>query len=148
MFKITLWDRYYLLLFLNDGTKKQRVSKAFLGSHRASSMAQQVKNLPAMQETQESWAWSIGWEIPWRRKWQPTPAFLCGESHGQRSLVDYSPWDHRESDMTEVTAHRITHTTCKYTVPDFELPSSKNRAYTSWHCASFLIQKIFSILLA
>ena len=30
----------------------------------------------------------------WRRKWQPTPVFLPGESHGQRSLVDYSPWGH------------------------------------------------------
>ena len=30
--------------------------------------------------------------IPWRRKWQPTPGFLPGKSHGQRSLVDYSPW--------------------------------------------------------
>ena len=30
-------------------------------------------------------------KIPWRRKWQPTPVFLPGESHGQRSLVDYSP---------------------------------------------------------
>ena len=30
--------------------------------------------------------------IPWRRKWQHTPVFLPGKSHGQRSLVDYSPW--------------------------------------------------------
>jgi len=30
-------------------------------------------------------------EIPWRRKWQPTPAFLPGKSHGQRSLAGYSP---------------------------------------------------------
>ena len=40
-------------------------------------------------------------KIPWRRKWQPTPAFLPGKSHGQRSLVGYSPWSHKESDMTE-----------------------------------------------
>ena len=33
-------------------------------------------------------------KIPWRRKWQPTPVFLPGECHGQRSLVDYSPWGH------------------------------------------------------
>ena len=39
--------------------------------------------------------------IPWRRKWQPTPVFLPGESHGQRSLVGYSLWGHKESDMTE-----------------------------------------------
>ena len=30
--------------------------------------------------------------LPWRRKWQPTPVFLPGESHGQRSLVGYSAW--------------------------------------------------------
>ena len=32
-------------------------------------------------------------KIPWRRKWQPTPVFLPGKSHGQRSLAGYSPWD-------------------------------------------------------
>ena len=42
-------------------------------------------------------------EIPWRRKWQPTPVFLPGESHGQRRLVGYSPWGHKESDMTDAT---------------------------------------------
>ena len=40
-------------------------------------------------------------KIPWRRKWQPTPVFLPGESHGQRSLVGYSPWGRKESDTTE-----------------------------------------------
>ena len=40
-------------------------------------------------------------KIPWRRKWQPTPVFWPGESHGQRSLAGYSPQDHKESDMTE-----------------------------------------------
>ena len=42
-------------------------------------------------------------KIPWRRKWQPTPVFLLGESHGQRSLVGYSPWGCKESDMMEAT---------------------------------------------
>ena len=37
----------------------------------------------------------------WRRKWQPTPAFLPGKSQGRRNLVGYSPWDHKELDMTE-----------------------------------------------
>ena len=36
-------------------------------------------------------------KIPWRRKWQPTPVFLPGKSHGQRSLVGYSPWGRKES---------------------------------------------------
>ena len=40
-------------------------------------------------------------KIPWRSKWQPTPVFLPGESHGQRSLVGYSPRGCKESDMTE-----------------------------------------------
>ena len=42
-------------------------------------------------------------EIPWRRAQQPTPAFLPGESHGQRKLAGYSPWGHKESDETEAT---------------------------------------------
>ena len=40
-------------------------------------------------------------KIPWRRKWQPTPIFSPGKSHGQRSLAGYNPWDHKESDTTE-----------------------------------------------
>ena len=39
--------------------------------------------------------------MPWRRKWQPTPVFLPGEFHRQRSLVGYNPWGCKESDMTE-----------------------------------------------
>ena len=39
--------------------------------------------------------------IPWRKEWQPTPVFLPGEFHGQRSLAGYSPWGRKESDMTE-----------------------------------------------
>ena len=45
----------------------------------------------------------------WRRKWQLTPVFLPGASHGQRSLAGYSPWGHKESDMTE-QLHSLTHT--------------------------------------
>ena len=40
-------------------------------------------------------------KIPWRRAWQPTPVFSPRESHGQRSLAGYSPWDCKESDMTK-----------------------------------------------
>ena len=42
-------------------------------------------------------------KIPWRRAWQSTPVFLPGESHGQRTLLGYSPQGHKELDMTEVT---------------------------------------------
>ena len=40
-------------------------------------------------------------KIPWRRAWQPTSVFLPGESHGQRSLVGYSPQGGKELDTTE-----------------------------------------------
>ena len=60
-------------------------------------MTQTVNILPAMQETQVgSW---IGM-IPWRRKWLPTLVFLPGEFHGQRNLVSYNTWGHRESDIS------------------------------------------------
>ena len=42
-------------------------------------------------------------KIPWRGAWQPTPVFLPAESHGQKNLVGYNPWDHKELDMTEAT---------------------------------------------
>ena len=47
-----------------------------------------VKNLPAVTETRVQ---SPGWEIRWRRAWQPSPVFLPGESHGRRSLGGHSP---------------------------------------------------------
>ena len=59
------------------------------------------KDLPAnagdVRTQFDSW---VG-KIPWRRAWQPTPAFLPGESRGQRSLGGYSPWGRKESDTTE-----------------------------------------------
>ena len=61
-------------------------------------MAQTVKKLPAIQETQVQ---SLGWEDPLEKKQLPMPVFLPGEFHGQRSLVGYSPWGHKESDTTE-----------------------------------------------
>ena len=51
-----------------------------------------------MQKTQVQ---SLGQEDCWRRRQQPTPVFLPGESHWQRGLVGYSPWGHKESDTTE-----------------------------------------------
>ena len=42
-------------------------------------------------------------KIPQRRAWRPTLVVLPGESHGQRSLVGYSPWGRKESDLTEAT---------------------------------------------
>ena len=54
-----------------------------------------------MQETQEMLFNPWVGKSPWRRKWQPTPVFLPGESHGWRSLGGYSPRGRKESDTTE-----------------------------------------------
>ena len=63
-------------------------------------MAQKLKHLPPIQELIPGFDPWVG-KIPWRSKWQPTPVFLPGESHGRRSLVGYSPRGHKELDMTE-----------------------------------------------
>ena len=47
----------------------------------------------------------INIRMDWRRKWQPSPVFLPGKFHGQRSLVGCSPRGHKESDMTEHSTH-------------------------------------------
>ena len=48
----------------------------------------------------------------WRWKWQPTPVLLAGESHGWRSLAGYSPWGHKESDMSEQLNHHTQVVRC------------------------------------
>ena len=50
---------------------------------------------------QETWVRKISW----RREWLPTPVFLPGEFHGQRSLAGYSPWEDEQSDTTELLKH-------------------------------------------
>ena len=69
-------------------------------------VAQMVKNYLQCKRTRlDPW---IG-KIPQRREWLSTLVFLPGEFHGQRSLAGYSPWGHKESDMTE---RLILHFTC------------------------------------
>ena len=64
-----------------------------------------MKKLPEMQETQvDPW---VG-KIPWRRKWQPTPVFLPGKPHGQRSVASYSPWGCRRVGQSFVTIEQTT----------------------------------------
>ena len=53
--------------------------------------------------------------LPWRRRWKPAPVFLPGKFHGQRSLVVYSPWGHKESDTTDCMS---THTDTRFTVKE------------------------------
>ena len=56
-------------------------------------LAQPVKNLPAKQEIGEMWVRSLGREGPLEK--EPTLGILPGETHGQKSLVGYSPWGHQ-----------------------------------------------------
>ena len=55
----------------------------------------------------ETWALSLGWEIPWRRKRQPTPVFLPGKFHGLRSLEGYSSWGCKRVGHNLVTKQQI-----------------------------------------
>ena len=61
---------------------------------RASLVAQKVKNTPAMWEI---WVLSLSWEDSWKKEQLPTPVFLPGEFHEQRSLVGYSSQRHKDS---------------------------------------------------
>jgi len=58
-------------------------------------------NLKGSEGPQERHIQSLSQENPWSRKWQLTPVFLLGKSHGQKSLVGYNPWGNKESDTTE-----------------------------------------------
>ena len=78
----------------------------------ASQVVLVVKNLPANVGRCKRHGFSpwVG-KIPWRRKGQPTPVFLPGEVHGQRSLASYNPWSCKELDMIEcMRARARTHT--------------------------------------
>ena len=67
-----------------------------------------------MQETQQAWVQSLGQEdVLEERTWQPIPVLLPGESYEQKNLADYSPWGHRELDMTEATEYTRTYTVFK-----------------------------------
>ena len=64
-------------------------------------------------------------KIPCRMKWQPTPVCLPGESHGQRSLLGYSPWGHKESDANEATWHDNEHVSCHEAEKRFQTEKPK-----------------------
>ena len=93
---------YFRTWFSNVEDKRLSFYNSKIIYSWASLVAQTVKNLPAMQETQVR---SLVGKIPWIREWQPTSVFLRRESHGQRSLVGSSPgivwWVCKESDRTE-----------------------------------------------
>ena len=67
-----------------------------------------VRHPPANAGDIRTWVGSLHQKIPWSRKWQPTPVFLLGKSHAQRSLVGYRAWGHRESDVMSNQAYMKT----------------------------------------
>ena len=76
-----------------------------------------VKNLSAVQET---WIQFLGQKDPWRREWLPTPIFLPEQFPGQRRLVSYNPWGHKEFDTTEwlTLEHLNDHSSITYNSQD------------------------------
>ena len=74
------------------------ISSPALEITRVSLVALTVKNLPATQENQVQ---CLGQEEPLEKGMAPTPVFLPGEFHGQKSLVGYTPWGRKELDKTD-----------------------------------------------
>ena len=93
--------------------RKEKLSKEKVFSHRMEKSKNFILEMANLAQTVKASVCNAGdlgsipgfdpWvgKIPWRRAWQPTPVFLTGEFHVQRSLVGYSPWGHKESDTTE-----------------------------------------------
>ena len=90
---------------------------------------------------------SIG-NIPWKRKWQPTPVFLPGKSHGQRSLAGCSPWGSQRVGRNWVSTHALSFyqflsagkSLCSIT--DHSMWNHKKPGLESWFypdCFSFLL---------
>ena len=90
-------------------------------------VAQWVKNPPAVQQTQVDMGSVHHWvrKIPWRRKWQTTPVFLPGESHGQRSQLGYSPM---QKSWTWLSTHKQNSLCNNVQVVDFSPSKSSKEA--------------------
>ena len=77
-------------------------------------VAQMVKHLPTMQETQ---SWSLGWEDPLENDMATHSSTLACKPHGRRSAVGYSPWGRKESDRTERLHFQFGHEACGILAP-------------------------------
>ena len=81
-------------------------NSCYMSSYSCFMDAQPVQNPPANAgDTGNAGSIPGSGRFPWRRMWLPTPVFLPGKSHGQRTLADCSPWGHKEWDTTKHTAH-------------------------------------------
>ena len=87
-------------------------------------MAQWQKNLPAMQEPQEMWVWSLSWEDPLEEDMATTPVFLSGEFNGERSLEGYSPWGYKALDMTEQLTFTFLKLMYRFSVISIKIPAA------------------------
>ena len=100
-------------------------------------------------------------KIPWRRKWQPTPVFLSGKSHGQRSLVGYSPQRCKELDITQPLNNNKKKTEkgkvfykyetlallCNYNTflsVFSQFPNTVNSVYSEQSCSGFFLESLWS----
>ena len=87
----------------------------------------------------KSWTWlsnslSLFTFLHWRRKWQPTPVFLPGESLGWRSLVGCCLWGCTESDMTKTTQQQQQHSTIYSNWSSMEEPLCKRHRQKTSNC--------------
>ena len=83
-------------------TRLKRLSSSSEASMYPSQTAQTPHHILVLNASKRRTYYDFSF-MPWRRKWQPTPVFLPGESQGQRSLVGCRLWGHTESDITKVT---------------------------------------------
>ena len=87
---LSIFYYYYCLVYLPGGTSDKE-------------SAYQCRQIVGAES--DPWMGNI----PWRRKWQPTPVFLPEKFHGQRSLAGQSPWGQEELDKTAYTLSTLTH---------------------------------------
>ena len=117
-------------------------------------VAQMVKRLSTMLET---WVWSLGREVPWRRKWQPTPVLLPRKFHGRRNLVAHGVAKSRSwlSNFASITSRTlllspVTSTTgycfCFGSIPSFFLKLFLHWSSVAYWAPTDLGSSSFSIL--
>ena len=125
-----LWSRGWIAcqLYIHPRQVKQRLGLARCSGKKSACQCRRHR-----RHRFDPW---VG-KIPWRRKWQPTPVFLPGKSHGQRSLVGYSPQGHKESYVAErsrahacTDTHTHTHTHTQVTMRHWPLKATASNNHS------------------
>ena len=94
----------FSMYFHLSPNQRKKVKEMFLLSFSSSPSGKQPVCQCRRQKRHRFNPWV--WKMPWRRKWQPTPVFLPGESHRQRSLAGHSPRGHKEWDRLKQLSTR------------------------------------------